>query len=185
MWGRHRSLTECMYLSSAILADYGYAEEMEQLLQGTRWHRLFTMRAESSLPLTIKFLCSLELEPSTRRLGVSSTESNDASSFAPSTSGASLQVSSKRATRRRPTTSQTPAAPTQADLILEWARRIMEQQETILQRMSEIGQQHASQAESFTQLRNIFIGFHSDVHIGLTPRSPEGDDPSSSAPPPQ
>ncbi|VFQ73676.1 unnamed protein product [Cuscuta campestris] len=64
MWGRHRSLTESMYMSSTVLADYRYAEEMEQLLRGTRWHRLFTMRAESSLPLTIEFLCSLELEPS-------------------------------------------------------------------------------------------------------------------------
>ncbi|VFQ79910.1 unnamed protein product [Cuscuta campestris] len=372
MWGRHRSLTESVYLSSAVLADYGYAEEMEQLLQGTRWHCLFTMRAESSLPLTIEFLCSLELEPSTgsrsmnfqsidshttltftllgrgfqltvadlathlglynweetsasefdaapyllpadidpadfwaehssdpdnfegmglarfwiqptwrilsfvlstsffgkplnmyrvypddmivfwslhtrreanvadfvarflysqsmgnrthivcgfvvtilfrsleglapipraqmmmqdldagmlrnahirRRLGAGSTESNAASSSAPSTSGASSQVSSRRATRHRPTPQATPAT-TQADPTPEWARRILEQQDTIMQRMSEIGQQQASQAESFAQLRRTFTGFYSDVHIGLTPRSPEGDDPSASVPPP-
>ncbi|VFQ82885.1 unnamed protein product [Cuscuta campestris] len=333
MWGRHRSLTESVYLSSAVLTDYGYAEEMEQLLRGTRWHRLFTMRAESSLPLTIEFLCSLELEPSTgsrsmnfqsidshttltftllgrgfqltiaelathlglysreetfwiqptwrilsfvlstsffgrplntdrvypddmmvfwslhtrqeanvavfvarflysqsmgnrthivcgfvvtilfrslegaapipqaqmlmrdldagmlrnahirRRLGASSTESNGASSYAPSTSGASSQVSSRRATRRRPTSQAAPAT-TQADPTLEWARRILEQQDTIMQRMSEIGQQQASQAESFALLRRTFTGFYSDVHIGLTPRSPEGDDPSASVPPP-
>ncbi|VFQ93310.1 unnamed protein product [Cuscuta campestris] len=311
MWGRHRSLTESVYLSSIVLTEYGYAEEMEQLLQGTRWHRLFTMRAESSLPLTIEFLCSLELEPSTgsrsmnfqsidsrttltftllgrgfqltvadlathlglysweetsapefgtapyllptdidpadfwaehssdpdrfegmgrasqsmgnrmhivcgfvvtilfrslegsapipraqmmmrdldagmlrnahirRRLGAGSTESNAASSSAPSTSGASSQVSSRRATRRRPTPQATPAT-TQADPTPEWARRILEQQDTILQRMSEIGQQQASQAENFAQLRRTFTSFYSDVHIGLTPRSPEGNDPSTS-----
>ncbi|VFQ92358.1 unnamed protein product [Cuscuta campestris] len=371
MWGRHRSLMESVYLSSAVLADYGYAEEMEQLLQGTRWHRLFMMRAESSLPLTIEFLRSLELEPSTgsrmmnfqsidsrttltftlmgrgfhltitelashlglysrdetlesefntapyllpadvdpadfwaehssdpdrledmgrarfwiqptwrilsfvlstsffgrplntdrvypddmivfwslhtcreanvavfvarflysqsmgnrthivcgfvvtilfrslegspipraqmmmrdldagmlrnahirRRLGAGSTESNAASSSAPSTSGASSQVSSRRATRHRPTPQATPAT-IQADPTPEWARRILEQQDTIMQRMSEIGQQQASQAESFAQLRRTFTGFYSDVHIGLTPRSLEGDDPSASVPPP-
>ncbi|VFQ83756.1 unnamed protein product [Cuscuta campestris] len=404
MWGRHRSLTESVYLSSAVLADYGYAKEMEQLLQGTRWHRLFMMRAESSLPLTIEFLCSLELEPSTgsrwhrlfmmraesslpltieflcslelepstgsrsmnfqsidsrttltftllgrgfqltvadlathlglysweetsapefeaapyllpadidpadfwaehssdpdrfegmgrarfwiqptwrilsfvlstsffgrplntdrvypddlivfrslhtrrevnmavfvarflysqsmgnrthivcgfvvtilfrslegsapipraqmmmrdldagmlrnahirRRLGAGSTESNAASSSAPSTLGASSQVSSRRATRRRPTPQATPAT-TQADPTPEWARRILEQQDTILQRMSEIGQQQASQAENFAQLRRTFTSFYSNVHIGLTPRSREGDDPSTSVPPP-
>ncbi|VFQ97363.1 unnamed protein product [Cuscuta campestris] len=358
MWGRHRSLTESVYLSSAVLTEYGYAEEMEQLLQGTRWHRLFMMRAESSLPLTIEFLCSLELEPSTgsrsmnfqsidsrttltftllgrefqltvvdlathlglynweetsapefdtapyllptdidpadfwaehssdpdrfegmgrarfwiqqtwrilsfvlstsffgrplntdrvypddlnvfwslhtrrevnvdvfvarflysqsmgnrtqivcgfvvtilfrslegsapipraqmmmrdldagmlrnahirRRLGAGSTESNAASSSAPSTSGASSQVSSRRATRRQPTPQATPAT-TQADPTPEWARKILEQQDTILQRMSEIGQQQASQAENFAQLRRTFTSFYSDVHIGLTPR---------------
>ncbi|VFQ77862.1 unnamed protein product [Cuscuta campestris] len=83
MWGRHRSLTESVYLSSAVLADYGYAEEMEQLLQGTRWHRLFTMRAESSLPLTIEFLCSLELEPSTgsRLMNLQSIDSHTTLTF--------------------------------------------------------------------------------------------------------
>ncbi|VFQ76188.1 unnamed protein product [Cuscuta campestris] len=325
MRGRHRSLTESMYLSSAVLADYGYAEEMEQLLRGTRWHRLFTMREESSLPLTIEFLCSLELEPSTgsrsmnlqsidsrttltftlmgrgfqltiaelashlglysrdetlapefdtapyllpadvdpadfwaehscdpdrfegmgramfwiqptwrilsfvlstsffgrpldtdrvypddmivfwslhtrqeanvavfvarflysqsmgnrthivygfvvtilyqslegsapipraqmmmrdldagmlrnahirRKLGAGSTESNVASPSAPLTSGTSSQVSSRRATRRRPTSQATPAT-TQADPTPEWARRILEQQDTIMQRMSD------------------------------------------------
>ncbi|VFQ59870.1 unnamed protein product [Cuscuta campestris] len=92
-----------------------------------------------------------------RTLGSSSTESNNASSSTPSTLGASLQVSSRRATCRRPTTSQTPAATTQADPIPDWAKRIMEQQETIMQRMSEIGQQHASQAEIFTHLQNILV----------------------------
>ncbi|VFQ79912.1 unnamed protein product [Cuscuta campestris] len=118
-----------------------------------------------------------------RRLGAGSTESNAASSSAPSTSGASSQVSSRRATRCRPTPQATPAT-TQADPTPEWARRILEQQDTIMQRMSEIGQQQASQAESFAQLRRTFTGFYSDVHIGLTPRSPEGDDPSASVPPP-
>ncbi|VFQ96180.1 unnamed protein product [Cuscuta campestris] len=75
-----------------------------------------------------------------RRLGASSTESNAASSSAPSTSGASSQVSSRRATRCRPT-SQAARATTQADPTPEWARRILEQQDTIMQRMSEIGQQ--------------------------------------------
>ncbi|VFQ86009.1 unnamed protein product [Cuscuta campestris] len=118
------------------------------------------------------------------RLGDSSTESNAASSSAPSSSGASSQVSSRRATRRRPTSQATPAT-TQADPTPEWARRILEQQNTIMQRMSEIGEQQASQAESFAQLRRTFTSFYSDVHIGLTPRSPEGDDPSASVPPPQ
>ncbi|VFQ91616.1 unnamed protein product [Cuscuta campestris] len=63
-WGRHRSLTESVYLSLAVLGDYGYAEDMEQLLHGTRWERLIMMRSESSLPLTIEFLFSLEVEPS-------------------------------------------------------------------------------------------------------------------------
>ncbi|VFQ64299.1 unnamed protein product [Cuscuta campestris] len=112
-----------------------------------------------------------------------STESNAASSSAPSTLGASSQVSSRRATHRRPTPQATPAT-TQADPTPEWARRIVEQQDTILQRMFEIGQQQASQAENFAQLRRTFTSFYSDVHIGLTPRSPEGDDPSASVPPP-
>ncbi|VFR01063.1 unnamed protein product [Cuscuta campestris] len=56
---------------------------MEQLLQGTRWHRLLTMRAESSLPLTIEFLCSLELEPSTgsRSLNFQSVDSRTTLTF--------------------------------------------------------------------------------------------------------
>ncbi|VFQ88368.1 unnamed protein product [Cuscuta campestris] len=66
-----------------------------------------------------------------RRLGASSTESNAASSSAPSSSGASSQVSSRRATCRRPTSQATPAT-TQADLTPEWARRILEQQDTIM-----------------------------------------------------
>ncbi|VFQ81985.1 unnamed protein product [Cuscuta campestris] len=333
MWGRHRSLTESVYLSSAVLTDYGYAEEMEQLLRGTRWHRLFTMRAKSSLPLTIEFLCSLELEPSTgsrsmnfqsidshttltftllgrgfqltvvdlathlglysweetsapefdaapyllpadvdpanfwaghssdpdrfegmgrarplntarvypddmivfwslhtrqeanvavfvarflynqsmgnrthivcgfvviilfrslegsapipqaqmlmrdldagmlrnahirRRLGASSTESNAASSSAPSTSGASSQVSSRRATRRRPTSQATPAT-TQADPTPEWARRILEQQDTIMQRMSEIGQQQHPRLRALLSFGGPLLAFTQMCTLG-------------------
>ncbi|VFQ90206.1 unnamed protein product [Cuscuta campestris] len=38
-------------------------EEMEELLEGTRWQRLLQLRAESSLPLTIEFLCSISAVP--------------------------------------------------------------------------------------------------------------------------
>ncbi|VFQ96811.1 unnamed protein product [Cuscuta campestris] len=193
MWGRHRSLTESVYLSSA-LTDYGYAEEMEQLLRGTRplntdrvypddmmvFWSLHTCQEANVAVFVARFLYSQSMGNRThivcgfvvtilfrsleraapipqvqilmrdldagmlrnahirRRLGASSTESNGASSSAPSTSGASSQVSSRRATRRRPTSQAAPAT-TQADLTPEWARRILEQQDTIMQRMSEIG----------------------------------------------
>ncbi|VFQ96182.1 unnamed protein product [Cuscuta campestris] len=77
------SLLLPVYLSSVVLTDYGYAEEMEQLLRGTRWHRLFTMRVESSLLLTIELLCSLELEPSTgsRSMNFQSIDSHTTLTF--------------------------------------------------------------------------------------------------------
>ncbi|VFQ86909.1 unnamed protein product [Cuscuta campestris] len=62
-WGHSRVLHESVCLAQDTLTDYGYAEEMEELLEGTRWQRLFKMRAESSLPLTIEFLCSISAVP--------------------------------------------------------------------------------------------------------------------------
>ncbi|VFQ71737.1 unnamed protein product [Cuscuta campestris] len=62
-WGHSWVLHESMCLAQDTLTDYGYAEEMEELLEGTRWQRLLQMRAESSLPLTIEFLCSISAIP--------------------------------------------------------------------------------------------------------------------------
>ncbi|VFQ90318.1 unnamed protein product [Cuscuta campestris] len=62
-WGHSRVLHESVCLAQDTLTDYGYAEEMEELLEGTRWQRLLQMRAESSLPLTIEFLCSISTIP--------------------------------------------------------------------------------------------------------------------------
>ncbi|VFQ73671.1 unnamed protein product [Cuscuta campestris] len=62
-WGHSWVLHESMCLAQDTLTDYGYAEEMEELLEGTRWQRLLQMRAESSLPLTIEFLCSISAVP--------------------------------------------------------------------------------------------------------------------------
>ncbi|VFQ90317.1 unnamed protein product [Cuscuta campestris] len=62
-WGHSRVLHESVCLAQDTLTDYGYAEEMEELLKGTRWQRLLQMRAESSLPLTIEFLCSISTVP--------------------------------------------------------------------------------------------------------------------------
>ncbi|VFQ80675.1 unnamed protein product [Cuscuta campestris] len=62
-WGHSRVLHESVCLAQDTLTDYGYAEEMEELLEGTRWQRLLRMRAESSLPLNIEFLCSISAVP--------------------------------------------------------------------------------------------------------------------------
>ncbi|VFQ83936.1 unnamed protein product [Cuscuta campestris] len=62
-WGHSRVLHESVCLAQDTLTDYGYAEEMEELLEGTRWQRLLQMRAESSLPLTIEFLCTISTVP--------------------------------------------------------------------------------------------------------------------------
>ncbi|VFQ83700.1 unnamed protein product [Cuscuta campestris] len=62
-WGHSRVLHESVCLAQDTLTDYGYAEEMEELLEGTRWQHLLKMRAESSLPLTIEFLCSISAVP--------------------------------------------------------------------------------------------------------------------------
>lgn len=72
-----------MYPYSAVLSDYGYVEEIEELLGGTRWHYLLLMRAESSLPLTIEFVCYLELERSmgSRRLNLDSIDSHTQLTF--------------------------------------------------------------------------------------------------------
>ncbi|VFQ86921.1 unnamed protein product [Cuscuta campestris] len=62
-WGHSRVLHESVCLAHDTLTDYGYAEEMEELLEGTKWQRLLQLRAESSLPLTIEFLCSISTVP--------------------------------------------------------------------------------------------------------------------------
>ncbi|VFQ89114.1 unnamed protein product [Cuscuta campestris] len=62
-WGHSWVLHESVCLAQDTLTDYGYPEEMEELLEGTRWQRLLQMRAESSLPLTIEFLCSISAVP--------------------------------------------------------------------------------------------------------------------------
>ncbi|VFQ80701.1 unnamed protein product [Cuscuta campestris] len=53
------------------------------LLHETRWERLIMMRAESSLPLTIELLCSLEVDPSygSRTLNIHATDSHTTLAF--------------------------------------------------------------------------------------------------------
>ncbi|RAL49177.1 hypothetical protein DM860_017821 [Cuscuta australis] len=62
-WRHSRLLHESVCLAQDTLTNYGYAEEMVELLEGTRWQHLLQMREESILPLTIKFLCSIPALP--------------------------------------------------------------------------------------------------------------------------
>ncbi|VFQ83180.1 unnamed protein product [Cuscuta campestris] len=62
-WQHSRLLHESVCLAQDTLTNYGYAEEMVELLEGTRCQHLLQMREESSLPLTIKFLCSIPALP--------------------------------------------------------------------------------------------------------------------------
>ncbi|VFQ96668.1 unnamed protein product [Cuscuta campestris] len=91
-WGHSRVLHKSVCLAQDTLTDYGYADEMAELLEGSRWQRLLQLRAESSLPLTIEFLCSISTIPEIESRQMTHTLITADTTFAFTLAGQSFQL---------------------------------------------------------------------------------------------